>query len=153
MNESKNKSIIENGDPKALYDLTEDELEFLMTDIWLYFLKKPAGSESSRIIIADCTASDVFVSSLERIIELTLLIICDESDTQIIHIAMLISALAFPLESTGPVSSLVTRGMISPTSDTASVEATIMIMSLSETQLFIYTSRSGMPSFFCGSGR
>ena len=41
MDKSKIKAIIENGGTKALYDLTEDELEYLMIDIWLYFTKKP----------------------------------------------------------------------------------------------------------------
>ena len=78
---------------------------------------------------------------------------CDERDTQIIQIAIPIRALARPLESTGPVSARVIRGMISPTIVTASVAATMTMTSPRDTQRFMYSSRSGIPSFFCGSGR
>ena len=39
--ESKIKAIIEKNDTKSLYNLKEDELENLMINIWLYFVKKP----------------------------------------------------------------------------------------------------------------
>ena len=99
------------------------------------------------------TPSEVFVSSRPCTRVLTLLIRWEDRDTQIMQMAMLMRALAFPLASTGPVSAQVMRGMMRPTIVTARDAATMQTMSFRDTQRFIYKSRSEMPKLLSGSGR
>ena len=77
---------------------------------------------------------------------------CVEKDTQTMQIAIPMRASALPLLNTAPVRVAVSLGIRSPTSETAAAAATIMMMSLNETHLFMYRSRSGMVSFFWGRG-
>ena len=62
------------------------------------------------------------------------------------------SSEVFRLCSTLPVRALYTRGSIMPTSVTASVASAMRIRSPLEMLAFMYSSRSGMPSFFIGRG-
>ncbi len=103
----------------------------------LNFRKKPAGRDIRRIIMDACTPREVFISSLLWTKPLTLPRSCDERDTQIMQMAIPIRAFARPLESTGPVSARVMRGMMSPTSVTAKVADAIMTISLILTQCFM----------------
>ena len=119
----------------------------------LYLRKKLAGRESRRIIMEASTPREVLAFSRVWIIPLTLPISRLESSTHTMQIAMASSASVRPLVSTGPVSVRVIWGMSSPTSVTASVPAAIITASLRVTQRFMYSKRSGMPSFICGSGR
>ena len=129
------------------------DMERLFSSPGLYCRKKLAGRDMRRIIIEACTPSEVLEDRRLDTIALTEEKSCMESDTHTIQMARPISALPLPLKSTGPVRALVRRGISNPTPDTEIAAKTIMRMSLVETQRFMYSSRSGMPSFFSGSGR
>ena len=98
------------------------------------------------------TAWDVFVliRSISR--DRTISIIWEEKALASRNIARPVITFRFRLLSTVPVIRLYTRGSIMPTSVTASVASAIRITSLLERLFFMYSSRSGMPSFFMGSG-
>ncbi len=129
------------------------DMERLFSSPGLYCRKKLAGRDMIRIIMEACTPSEVFASSRLETMALTEEKSCTESDTQTRQTASPISAVPLPLKSTGPVSALVRRGISRPTPDTRIAARTSMRMSLTETQRFMYSRRSGMPSFFSGSGR
>ena len=117
-----------------------------------YFLKKLTGSDRIRIMTDAPTAWDVFVliRSISR--DRTISIIWEEKALASRNIARPVITFRFRLLSTVPVIRLYTRGSIMPTSVTASVASAIRITSLLERLFFMYSSRSGMPSFFMGSG-
>ena len=77
---------------------------------------------------------------------------CEEREVQNRQMTMAISMEVFPLVRTGPVSALVIRGISRPVSVAARADSTIIAMSFTETQLFMYLSRSGMPIFLWGRG-
>ncbi len=96
------------------------DMERLFSSPGLYCRKKLAGREIRRIIMEACTPSEVLASRRLDTIALTDEKSCMERDTHTRQIARPTSALPLPLESTGPVSALVRRGISSPTPATDS---------------------------------
>ena len=129
------------------------DMERLFSSPGLYCRKKLAGRDMSRIIMDACTPSEVLDSRRLDTMAFMEENSCTESDTHTRQMARPISAPPLPLARTGPVSAFVRRGISSPTPDTEIAAKTIVMMSLVEMQRFMYSSRSGMPSFFSGSGR
>ena len=78
---------------------------------------------------------------------------CMEIRVQTRKTAAPASMARLPRSSTTPVRARVMRGISMPTRVTSSVSPASSSRSPALRQLFRYSSRSGMPSFFCGSGR
>ena len=113
------------------------ESERALSSPGLYFLKKLAGSERSRIIMDASTPSEIFVFSRVWTISFMLLTSCEETSTHTMKIAMATNTSVLPLESTGPVSMRLIWGMSIPTSVAAKVAPAIMAKSLKEMQFFM----------------
>ena len=105
-----------------------------------------------RIITDASTAMEVLVEIRPMMRLFTTPINCEAKAADSKNTAMPISSDTLRLLSTGPVMAVYSRGSMKPTTVTANVASTIMAMSLSEMLFFMYSSRSGMPSFFMGSG-
>ena len=114
--------------------------------------KKLTGRDRIRIITDASTACDVFVliRSISRFF--TRLISWLAKALLSRNTAIPIIRLIFRVFMTFPVTRLYTLGSIMPTSTTARDAIAIRMMSPVEMLFFIYSSRSGMPSFFMGSG-
>jgi len=98
--------------------------------------------------MADCTATDVFVSKRLAIMPLTLDISCVDSAMHTMHTAIPARAFGLPLPSTGPVRALVALGIAIPIRVTNSVAAMSMVISAALMHDFMNPIRSGIVSFF-----
>ena len=123
--------------PRSIVHSWLTDCDLFLNSPALYVRKKSAGSDIRRIIMEACTPSEVFMLSLLVIKDCALVRSCVEKDTQTMQIAIPMRASALPLLNTAPVRVAVSLGIRSPTSETAAAAATIMMMSLNETHLFM----------------
>ena len=114
--------------------------------------KKLTGRDRMRIITDASTAWEVrvLIRSIRSV--RTSPISCVEKAAHSRNTATPISRFMFRLLRTVPVTRPYTRGSIMPTSWTASVASTIRNKSPRVMLFFIYSRRSGIPSFFIGRG-
>ena len=111
------------------------------------------GYVLAKLLREACTACEVFVLIRSISSERTRSISLAAKALDSRNTPMPIISLIFRLLSTVPVIWLYTRGSIMPMSVAASVARTIRITSLFVMLFFMYSSRSGIPSFFIGKGR
>jgi hypothetical protein len=115
-------------------------------------LKNSAGNESTRIIVADCTAISILV--LIRVITsvLVMLISADEMVTPINSTLAGINRPNLPLFMTSPKMILLVYGAKSPIKVTARVANATIQKSLADKVPRMYRSKSLIESSLSGSG-
>ena len=106
-----------------------------------------------RDIMAASTEREVFVSTRSIMSARTVSISWEEMSALIMKSAVPRSRETFSLSSTNPVRARVMLVISIPNTVVTSVRMTSDTMSPVLMQFFRYRIRSGIPSFFCGSGR
>ena len=118
----------------------------------LYSLKKSAGSDRMRIIVAASTEMFNLVSMRAVILFLTAVISMVLIETHTEKTAMAASSRTLFDSSTLPNKSLFNIGLIMPTSERKSVAAAIITRSAAEKVCAMYLTKAGMLIFFSGKG-
>ena len=118
----------------------------------LYSLKKPAGRDITRIIVAASTETLSFVSIRAVIMPLTAVMSIALTETETINTASATSRRTFPDGRTSEKSRLFSLGENMPISDTAKVASAISTKSETESDCKINFIKEPRPIFFNGNG-
>ena len=146
--DTREESPVEYTMPIIRVQRTLTDCERFVSSPALYCLKKGAGSESTLIINAASTLTDVFVLSFCISSPLTDFMRFDTAATQIIHTVTPNNAEISPFCRIGPVNAFVMRGIIIPINVAASAVNTAVTLSDTERQFSIYILSSHLYRVF-----